>query len=185
MSVQFRNSPTRFGVVTRTLHWVMALGIIATISLGAYVGRMQVSFDNLWLFGVHKSIGLTVLALLLLRLSWHRFSRPPRPNEIGVARWQVLTARWVHAGLYALMLFTPLAGWVAASATGIDTVVWSSWTAPPLVAPDKAVADIGFAVHAVLGWSLAALVLLHVAGALKRALIDRDGTLRRMIAGKA
>lgn len=183
MTLRWRNSSTRFGMATRLLHWLMALGILSTLPLGLYIARMQVSFDNLWLFGLHKSIGLTLLGLVFLRLAWHRWTRPPRPKETGIPRWQIMTARLVHAGLYALMLFTPLAGWVAASATGIDTILWSHWIAPPLVGPDKAVADIGFVVHTVLAWSLGALVLLHITGALKRTLHQRDGTLRRMVTG--
>lgn len=177
------NRSASFGLPSRLLHWISALLILAAIPLGATIARMEVRFDNLWLFGLHKSLGLTAFAVLLIRLAWHRLTPPPRPIEAGIPRWQVLVARWVHAALYALMLFVPLAGWLAASATGIDTVLWGRIVVPPLTGPDRATAEIGFAVHRVLAWGLAGFVTLHVAGAIKRGLINRDGTLRRIIFG--
>ncbi len=86
------NGPDRFGWVTRTIHWAMAAGIVAMLGLGLYVARMEVGLGNLWLFALHKSVGLTLLVLVLVRVVWHRISPPPAPLG-GVARWQMRLAR--------------------------------------------------------------------------------------------
>ncbi|MEJ2036337.1 MAG: cytochrome b/b6 domain-containing protein, partial [Maritimibacter sp.] len=74
-----RNSPAQFGWVTRLLHWLMALGMIFMLGFGLTLARMQPSLDTLWLYGLHKSIGICLLTLVLLRILWHRISPPPAP----------------------------------------------------------------------------------------------------------
>ena len=75
----WRNSPTRFGLVTRLLHWGMALALLAMLAFGTRIAGMEPGLANLWMYGLHKSIGLLLLALVVLRLIWHRISPPPRP----------------------------------------------------------------------------------------------------------
>lgn len=174
------NTADSFGWVTRTLHWIMAIGVLAMLGLGSYIARMEVGLSNLWLFGVHKSIGITLLALLVLRVLWHFVSPPPDPLPSGV-RWQDRLASWVHKGFYVLLIAVPLTGWIASSASGIDTVLFNRWTAPSIAPVSEAWEDAFFAAHFVLTKLLALLAILHIAGALKR----RDGTLRRIVLGSA
>jgi cytochrome b561 len=181
--VALRNGPDSFGAVTRTLHWLMAAGVLVMLGFGTYVARMEVGLSNLWLFGLHKSVGLTLLALLLARLVWHRLSPPPPPLA-GPPPWQMRLARATHGGFYALLLLVPLSGWVGSAATGLDVVLFGHWALPPVAPASEALEGAAFGVHRVLTKLLAALVLLHVAGAAKRAL-SGDGTLRRMISGGA
>ena len=96
-----------FGWVSRTIHWAMAEGIVAMLALGLYIEEMEPSLDTLWLYGLHKSVGLTLLALVVLRMLWHRISPPPAPLG-GVAPWQMALARGAHLALYALMLAVPV-----------------------------------------------------------------------------
>ena len=114
-----RNTGAGYGWVSRLVHWAMAVGILGMIGLGLRIATMQPRLSNLWLYGLHKSIGLVLLALVLLRLAWHRLSPPP-PLPAKLPAWQHATARMAHGGLYALMLAVPLCGWVASAATGID-----------------------------------------------------------------
>lgn len=171
-----------FGRVTRALHWIMAAGILCTFALGAYIARMQVGLGNLWLFGLHKTLGISLLCLALLRLAWHRRHPPPGPLP-GPPRWQMALARGTHRGLYLLMLAVPLSGWAYASATGLDVLVFDRVTLPRIAPVSEEWEDGLHLLHRTLTWTLIALVALHVAGALKRGLLARDGTLRRMIAG--
>jgi cytochrome b561 len=162
----------------------MAAGILGTAGLGAYVARMEVGLANLWLFGLHKTIGISLLAAALLRIGWHRIAPPPAPLP-GPSDWQMRLARGTHRALYALMLAVPLSGWAYGSATGIDTVIFGRVTVPPIapVSPEWEAALL--LLHRTLAWSLLGLVALHVAGALERAVVRRDGTLRRMLTGSA
>ncbi len=171
-----------FGRVTRTLHWLMAAGIIGTFALGAYIARMQVGLGNLWLFGVHKSLGISILALALIRLSWHGMRPPPGPLP-GPPEWQMRIARLTHRGLYALMLAVPLSGWAYASATGLDVLIFNRVTLPGIAPISEDWENRLHLLHRILTWTLIALVCLHVAGALKRSFIARDGTLARMLFG--
>lgn len=173
-----------FGLMTRALHWVMALGILGTAGLGAYVARMEVGLANLWLFGLHKTIGICLLALALVRIGWHRLVPPPGPLP-GPPEWQMRLARGTHRALYGLMLAVPLSGWAYGSATGIDTVIFGRVTVPPIAPASPEWEAALVLLHRALAWTLLALVALHVAGALERAVVRRDGTLRRMLAGGA
>lgn len=171
-----------FGRTTRALHWIMAAGILATLALGATIARMEPGLANLWLYGLHKTAGVSLLGLAVLRLAWHRLHPPPGPLP-GPPPWQMALARATHRALYLLMLALPLSGWAYASATGLDVVVFGRYVLPP-VAPVSAAWEDGLhLLHRTLAWSLLALVALHVAGALKRGLVARDGTLARMIRG--
>ncbi|MBI1418999.1 MAG: cytochrome b [Limimaricola sp.] len=178
--MRWRNGPDRFGLITRMLHWAMGLGIIGMLGFGTVLSRMQPSLGNIWLYGLHKSVGLCLLALVLARLAWHRISPPPASLTEGIAPWQVAAGRWAHRLLYALMLAVPLAGWIGSAATGIDVQVFGL-TLPNPFPVSEAWDKGGFLAHAVLTKLLMAVVALHVAGALHRALWHRDGTLRRML----
>lgn len=176
------NSAGGFGLVSRLIHWVMALALLGMLGLGTLLQNMQPGLANLWLYGLHKTIGITLLALVVLRGLWHRWSPPPAPIG-GVPVWQMRAALWVHRALYLLMLAIPLSGWIASSATGIDVMFAERWVMPVLAPVSEAWENAGFAVHGALTKLLMALVVLHVAGALKRAWAG-DGTLRRMVTGR-
>lgn len=168
--------------MTRVLHWLMAIGILGAFALGAYVARMQVGLGNLWLFGVHKTLGISLLTLALLRLGWHLLYPPPEPLP-GPPPWQMRLARYTHRALYLLMLAVPLSGWAYASATGLDVLIFNRVVLPGIAPVSEAWENGLLLVHRILTWTLIALVCLHVAGALKRSFVDRDGTLSRMIFG--
>jgi cytochrome b561 len=96
-------------------------------------------------------------------------------------QWQQHAARAVHGVLYALLIAIPLSGWLYSSASGVPTVYLGLWQLPDLVDRGKALADTLRGVHRALNWTLAALVALHVAAALKHHIVDRDGLLQRML----
>jgi cytochrome b561 len=175
-----RNTEARFGIVTRSIHWISAVLVIGMLGFGTYIARMEVDMSNFHLFGWHKSFGLVALTLVIPRVLWHRISPPPGPMPSGPA-WQDRLAKGTHLALYLLLLAVPLTGWIASAATGIDVVVFESWTLPRITPVSEGWETAFFAAHGVLTKLLAALILLHVAGAFHR----RDGTLRRMLRGRA
>jgi cytochrome b561 len=169
-----------FSLVTRVLHWLMALGILATFALGAYIARMEVGLSNLWLFGLHKTLGIALLGLGAIRVLWHLVCPPPGPLP-GPPEWQMALARLTHKALYLLMFAVPLSGWAYASATGLDVLIFNRFTLPPIAPVSETWEARLLLLHETLTWTLLALVALHVAGALKRGLVSRDGTIARMI----
>jgi cytochrome b561 len=178
----WQNSATRFGWVSRALHWVMAALILGQLGLGTGIVRMQPALSNLWLYGLHKSLGMTVLALAVLRLIWHRITPPPPP--LGPPdHWTNHLAQVSHALIYVLMLAVPITGWLGASASGIDSVIFDRWTLPAIAPVSEAWQDAGFALHGICTKALMALLFLHIVGAIRRGLAH-DGTLSRMITGR-
>jgi cytochrome b561 len=178
-----RNTPDSFGLVTRVIHWTMALLIIGMLALGLRIEGMEPGLSNLWLYGLHKSIGLILLCLVVLRLAWHAISPPPAPAGAPRA-WTQRLARATHVAIYAFLIVIPLSGWAASSASGLDVMLFDRWVIPPIAPVSEAWENVGWAVHGIATKLLIGLLLLHVAGALKREM-EGDGTLTRMIRGRA
>lgn len=167
---------TRTAVV---LHGLMAALILVAFALGLYMEGLALSPEKLKLYSYHKWIGVTVFALVWVRLAW-RITHTPPPLPASVPRWQVGAAHVVHVLLYALMVAVPLSGWLMSSAKGVQTVWLGLLPLPDLVAKDKALGELLTTVHKGLNFTLLALVLAHVGAALKHHFLDRDGLLARM-----
>jgi cytochrome b561 len=173
------NDATRFGLVSRVIHWAMAALIIALLILGTRLTTLQPGLANLWLYGLHKTMGLVAFALVLIRLIWHRISPPPAP--IGPPKaWQTRLAKGVHHLTYALLMLIPLAGWAYASATGLDILFADRWVIPPIAPVSETWETGAHLAHSLLTKLLMAALVLHVAGALLRG-VKGDGTLSRML----
>ena len=174
------SAPTaeRYTAAAITLHWLLALLITATFCVGLYMTGLPLSPTRLKFFNWHKWAGATILALSVLRLLWRLAHRAPAP--LPAPAWQHRLARIVHTALYAFFFAVPLSGWSYSSAAGFPVVVFGVLPLPNLMPKDKELAEFLEDVHGVLAWTLAVLVLLHVAAALKHRFIDRDATLSRM-----
>lgn len=180
------NTSRSWGWVARLLHWVMALMIVGIWLLG----RTMVALPNTALmqkfeyYQLHKSLGLTVLALGLLRLAWRALNRTPALPAQAPA-WERHAAHVSHVLLYLLILLIPVSGYLMASAStlGIPTLYFKLFQVPHLLGPN-ARAEAAFKwIHVQLGWLLAGLLAIHAAAALKHHFIDRDAVLSRMIKG--
>ncbi len=178
----------RYSWVAIFLHW----GIAVLIAWNLLVGfRMHAAsgLAQFNLFQLHKSIGISVLLLSLLRLTWRLGHRPPR-LPTSMRGWEHALARITHVGLYAIMIGLPLTGWavVSTSPLNIPTLLFHTvpWPHLPLLHDLAPVArkhanDVFDASHVVLMWGSLALIALHVTGALKHALVERDGVLHSML----
>lgn len=164
------------------LHWLIAVLIVLNIA-AAWISEGMSKADRATVMGNHKAIGITVLALTLLRIVWRLLHRPP-PLLDSLMAWEAALSRVVHAGFYFLMLAIPLTGWAMSSAfsKGAGVSLFGLGTVPALpVGYDKPTAGLFAELHTVLAYGMIALIALHVAGALKHQVIDKDGTLRRMV----
>lgn len=174
--------------LTVVLHWTMAGLILANLALAVVFGGLD-GAERGRLIRIHKSIGVTILALALLRLAWWRV-RPKVAALRGLGEGARRAASVVHAAFYALMILMPLSGWAMISADkgGRATVIWGVLPWPkiaPLEALDPAVQEqihgILGRTHWVLGLVIAALVAAHVAGALLHQFVAREPALQRML----
>ena len=174
-----KNTENRWGGMAQSLHWLMALGILGNGILGLIMDEMPRGMAKLNTFAIHKSIGLTVLALLILRVSWRLFDRAP-PDE-PMPRWQRLAAHATHGVLYLLMLAIPLSGWIYNSLHGYP-LQWFKWfNLPALMEKNEALSDLAGETHEALFWVLVAVLVAHVGGALVHHWFERDNTLLRML----
>ncbi len=176
-----RRTALRYTDTAIALHWLLALMILASFSVGLYMADLPFSPTRLKLFSWHKWAGVTILALSGLRLLWRLTHRPPA--DAPMPAWQARMAHATHGLLYALFFAVPLAGWAYSSAAGFPVVWFGVLPLPDFVPVDKALAETLKGLHAVLAWGLAICVGLHVAGALKHQWIDRDGLIDRMRPG--
>lgn len=170
----------RYDHVAMLFHWLMAAMLIAMFALGLYMTGLSFSPEKLKLYSWHKWAGITLLALVTLRLLWRLTHRPPAMPST-MATWQRQLAHLGHLTLYVLMLAIPLSGWLMSSAKGVPTVFFGIWALPDLVPRDKALGDALQSLHWYLNLLLAATVAGHVLAALKHHFIERDDVLRRML----
>lgn len=183
------NTETSFGLVTRTFHWLTALLILTAIPLGLIANGMAATPDTIaqkaQLFSLHKTLGVAAFLLGLARILWALSQ--PRPVPLHPNRKLELTlAEVVHWMLYLSLVMVPLTGWVHhAALDGFAPILWPLGQGLPFVPKSEGVAALAGGAHWVFTKLLAVSVLLHIAGALKHHLIDRDATLARMAFGTA
>lgn len=161
------------------LHWLIALLIVLNF-IAVWVSEDMPRPERMQIMANHKSIGLTVLILTILRIVWRVTHRPP-PFQRSLQPWERGLAHTVHTLFYIAMIGIPLTGWAMVSGGG-PVKVFGLFSMPALPVPtDEASSTTFFTVHEKLGWLMLALLALHVLGALKHQFVDRDATLGRMI----
>lgn len=170
----------RYSGVAMLLHWLIAVAVIVNWRLGeaAQEGPKEAAAG---LMATHKAIGMTILALTLMRLAW-RLVHPAIVRTQGLAPWERMLAKSVHVVFYVLLIGLPMLGWIASSSFGKSVDWFGVFQIPSLpVSQNKAAGETLFDIHRTLGGAMIWLIALHVAGALKHTFIDRDGTLWRML----
>ena len=173
-------SEIRYTRTAIALHWLMALLLIGLFCVGLYMSDLPLSPQKLKIYSWHKWAGVTAFLLVLLRLAW-RVGHSPPPLPAGMPGWQKVAAHGLHHLLYLLMIAIPLSGWLMSSAKGFQTVYFGVLPLPDLLQKNKEVGDLLEVVHSSLNFTLAGLVVAHIAAALKHHLLDRDDVLSRML----
>jgi cytochrome b561 len=171
----------RYSSTAIALHWLIALLIVATFTLGLVMTDIPgLTPTKLRYFSWHKWAGVTVLALATLRLLW-RLRRNPPAYPATMAPWQQRAAHGLHSLLYVMMFAVPLSGYFYSLAAGVPVVYFGLFPLPVLIEADPALKPVLKALHYWLNMGLAALVALHVLAAFKHLLVDRDGIMGRML----
>ncbi|MBI2771984.1 MAG: cytochrome b [Burkholderiales bacterium] len=169
---------TRYSQAAIAIHWLAAMLIFSAIAMGVYMTQLQMSPMRLKLYNWHKWLGVTILAVSVVRLAWRMANRPPA--DLPMPAWQQRAAHSAHWAMYFLFFAVPLSGWTYSSAAGFPVVVFGLLPLPDLVAPDTQLAATLKSLHIGLALSLGGIAVLHVAAVLKHQLLDRDGILSRM-----
>lgn len=181
------NTTTSYGLIARTLHWLTALLIFVAFPLGYLANSAVISDESSMnrafaLFSLHKTVGIMALLIGLMRLAWTLSQ--PRPAPLPHTRLESILAETTHWTLTIALIAVPLSGWLAHSASpGLAPIRWPFGQSLPYVPTDPASAAALGAIHWVFTKVLAIAVLLHIAGAMKHAILDRDDTLPRMTKG--
>ncbi|HZZ92149.1 MAG TPA: cytochrome b [Usitatibacter sp.] len=174
--MQHEQRYTRFAVA---MHWIVAAVVLVQYPLGWLMQQIpkQPPGQRAEVFNLHKSIGLTLLALMIVRLGWRLAHRPPA--YFPMPRWQERLARTTHVAMYVVLIALPLAGYLGSAFSGYP-VRFFGLVLPSWAPKNAAVKDWMSSVHLVLAWTLAAALALHMAGVVKHVVFERDGLLRRM-----
>lgn len=188
----------RYTAVAIVLHWAIAAALIGNGLLGWWMGAAIEDVDTqrraIAAFQLHKSLGLTILTLSLLRLAWRLAHRPPAPPA-RMPRWERWAGGAAHWAFYFLLLAIPLTGWILVSAQWREgaplnvPTIWFGWfEVPHLFGLDQASGETREAVsrqaagaHRLLAWAAAGLLVLHVTAALRHHFLLRDAVLERML----
>jgi cytochrome b561 len=167
--------------VAKVLHWLVAALVAALIPMGLIMADLEPGPLQDRLFALHESLGVTLLALMILR-SASRLGGAPPPYP-ALPRGERIASAVVHRALYVLLLATPIVGWLALSAYGLGPSFFYLGRLPALIAKDEPLSKILFGLHEAGGLLIGGLALAHLAGALRHALVKRDDLLWRMLPG--
>ena len=181
--VTLPNSTGSYGIIAQAFHWLVAVLVLAQLGIGLYAANLPVSLARLQWLSHHKSLGLAILALVLLRLGWRALKPPPELPD-SMPRWERRAALATHRLFYLLLILAPLAGWLYVSAAGLSVNWFGLFQVPDLVSKDPESAELFKALHIGLVALLASLVAVHVGAALRHALVLRDGVMHRMLPWK-
>ncbi len=178
-----KNTANEWGSISKALHWLVVALILAMAWIGLTMGDLPNGPRKINIYALHKSIGLTILGLVALRVLWRLYAGAPSPVA-GTPTWQQRIASVTHVLLYALLFAIPLSGWVLNSSAGYPLQWFKLVNLPAITGRNEGVHDAAEGAHELLFWVLVVLVLAHAGAALYHHLFQGDATLRRMLPGR-
>lgn len=171
---------TRYTGIAQLLHWLIAALIVTQFALAWSAHELPLGIHKLALLARHKSIGMTVLMLAIVRLLW-RFRHPPPELPAGMLPIEHFLARMTHIAFYMLLFAMPLTGWLMSSAKNYSVSWFGLFTWPNLITPNTAAFELLKSTHDYLSNVLVAVAVLHIIAALKHHFWNRDNVLLRML----
>ena len=175
----FRNTTRSWGTLSKALHWLIVLLIITQWVIAERADELK-GLAKLETLGLHKSFGMTILMLAIIRLVW-RWMNPVPDLSNETKPWERVLARISHVLLYALIFAMPLTGWMMSSAKNYPVSWFKLFQFPDLVQPSEQMFEQLKDLHHLLFKVLVGVALLHIAGALKHHFIDKNDVLKRML----
>ena len=183
MNPPWKNTRDRWGVVSQCLHWLVLALVLWMAWLGLTMTDMPNTPRKVDTYSLHKSLGLLVLALMLLRGGWRLYAGAPDPVP-GTPMWQHRIASATHGALYLLLLAIPASGWVINSASGFPLRWFGLFRVPQLTGRSESLEELAETWHEWMFWALVVVVLAHAAAAIWHHLFQQDATLARMLPGR-
>lgn len=168
-----------YNTVSRIFHWSVALLILGLLIVGFFMEGMNPEPLKFKIYGWHKALGMVVIGLGVARIIWKHASQSP--NSLSThKKWEKMLSKTIHIVLYILIIAMPLSGWIMSSAGGYPVSFFGLFEFPNIVEKNKELGRIANQVHGILAYALVGCVGLHVVGAIKHHVIDKDVTLNRM-----
>jgi len=184
MKISIKSDAQHWGSLAKFFHWTIVLLILVQATVGLVMVELPKKPSIIPIYTFHKSVGMTILALAVLRLAWRAFDPHPVDPE-RMPRWQSYAARATHALLYALIFLVPLSGWWYDSVSALRPLYWFGLIeVPHLSTPDPALKELARDRHEFLFWTLVFVASGHAAMALVHQFVQRDGLLARMLPGR-
>jgi cytochrome b561 len=183
LSGSLRNTDAGWGAPAKLLHWTVAILVFVQIPLGWAAVNWRLSPTKLDLYVWHKSLGMLILALMVVRIAWRMGNVAPT-LPAGMPPMERAAARWNHLLLYLLLVLMPVTGWIINSAANVPFRIFWLIPLPALVDSNKALADATARVHFALFLALSLLLLIHVVAALRHHFLKRSDVLVRMLPGR-
>lgn len=174
------NANAKYSGLAMLLHWTIAVLVIVTWRIAEAAEHAATRAEQGAIMGNHFALGVVIFTLVAVRLVWRQVSPPP--PSLDHAGWERTLAKTIHFAFYALLLVMPIAGWVALSSFGAPISVFGLFEVPALpVGVDEARGEAIFEIHGTAGITLLVLIAIHALAALKHTVLDKDGTLFRML----
>jgi cytochrome b561 len=175
-----QSAPARYSAVAQGFHWIIAALIVTQFTLAWMADDLPLGVRKLALLARHKSFGMTILMLAVLRLAWRFFHRPPElPSHMS--RLETLAARTTHALFYFFLFAMPLTGWLMSSAKNFSVSWFGLFTWPDLIGKNEQAFEMLKETHETLSWLLLTTAILHILAAFKHHFWDEDDVLKRML----
>ncbi len=181
VSIRLKSDDQSWGGITITLHWLVAATVIGLFILGLWMTGLD--YYHSWYQRapyIHKSVGILLMGVMILRLIWRLLNRPPAPLP-NHAAWETGLAHAIHLALYLLLFAIMASGYMISTADGRAIEVFGWFEIPALALGIDRQEEIAGTLHLYLAVTLMGLVGLHAAGAMKHHFFDKDQTLRRML----
>lgn len=175
-----KNTTDSFGSIAKMFHWVIALSIVGMLSVGFIMVNMEPSSTKMMIYGLHKSTGVLVLLLVILRFTWRIWNPVPRlPSSLSP--WHHHLAKLSPLALYALLFMMPISGFTLSEAAGYPINVYDMFTLPMLLPKNLELSKTAAAVHKYGAFAFIGILTLHVSAAFYHHFILKTNVLKRML----
>jgi len=175
-----KNTTDSFGTIAKTFHWLIALGIVGMLAVGLIMADMAPSPTKMMLYGLHKSTGVVILLLVIIRLTW-RFANPVPQLPRSLHPLHHHAAKLSPLALYTFMFLMPLSGFTLSQAAGYPIDVYGLFTMPTLLSKDHDIAKTAVMIHKYGAYTLIGILALHISAAFYHHFILKTNVLKRML----
>lgn len=173
------NTDQKFGIVSRANHWMSAIIVISLIAIGLFMTELDKGETRSTLYGLHKSLGVGIFLLVILRLIWLKIS--PNPLSLSDSELEQKMANIAKTILYLGMILLPLSGWIMSNSGGHSVNFFQLFSLPMIMSENEMVHEIAEEVHELLANLMMVVIALHVLAAFKHHFMDKNATLIRML----